>query len=261
MKHIIIIGGSSGIGLCLCQRLIENGNAVTCISTSECPVSGVASIVADVTDGEKFERIFSDIHAADALIYCAGISLASPVECVERADVKRLIDINLVGAIDCCRLALPLLRQSDSGRIILLGSTGGTTPIAYDSFYSASKAGLMMFCQTLAVELPKNVKCTTAIIGGTRTRFSFKRKIYDCNGTVYERDLKAAANSLINIEQTGYAADFVAKKIVGILNAASPPPIVSIGLTKKLMTAISKITPSRALVWLTKKIFKIDSSH
>lgn len=258
MEHVIIVGGSSGIGLSLSQRLIDDGNAVTCISTSACPVSGVTSIVADVTDGQKLERAFSEIDCADALVYCAGISLAAPVECVEPGDMKRLIDINLTGAIDCCRLVLPLLRQSEAGRIILLGSTGGIMPIAYDSFYSASKAGLIMFSKTLAAELPKNVKCTTAIIGGTRTRFSFKRKIYDCDGTAYELDLKSAADALINIEQSGYSADFVAKKLVGILNASSPPPVLSIGFTKKLMTALGKIMPDRIMVWLTKKIFKIN---
>ncbi len=252
----MIIGGSSGIGLSICGKLIAMGDAVTCVSTSACPTASVKSIIADVTDDEKLQSIFSEISELDVLIYCAGISLAAPTEYVERADMKRLIDVNLVGAIDCCRLALPLLKKSDAGRIMLLSSTGGVTPIAYDSFYSASKAGLIMFSKALAVELPENVKCTAAIIGGVRTRFSFKRKIYDCDGTEYETDLKNAADALIKIEQSGYSPDTVADKIIDIIGG-TPPPVVSIGLSKKMMTAASKLMPDRLMYWVTNRIYNL----
>lgn len=258
MKNIVVVGGSSGIGLCLCQKLTESGDAVTCISTSVCPISKVKSIVADVTDFAALQAAFKGIDEIDAVFYCAGISLAAPVEYVERADLKRLIDINLVGAIDCCRLALPLLKKSSTGRIILLGSTGGVTPIAFDSFYSASKAGLIMFSKTLCAELPHNIKCTAAVIGGVRTRFSFKRKIYDCAGSEYEKNLARAADKLIKIEQTGYSPDFVADRLIKIMNSPSPSPVVSIGFTKKLITLFAKLAPAPLTVWLTKKIFNIS---
>ena len=119
------------------------------------------------------KRAFDKIPDIDVMFYCAGTSLAAPVADAERNDYKNLFDVNLVGAVDCCKLALGKMRHG--GKIVLLSSVGAVVPISYDSFYSASKAGMCMFARALDLE-NKNIDCTAAIIGGVRTQFSFKRK-------------------------------------------------------------------------------------
>lgn len=253
MKNIVIIGGSSGIGLALVQNL--SGENVVNISRTPCAVSGALNLTADVCDRAALARAFSRLHSIDVLVYCAGTSLAAPVEYIEPADYKTLFDVNLLGAVESCRLALPLLKKSEDPRIIMLGSTGGIIPIPFDSFYSASKAALIAFCAALRLEAP-SVKSTAVIIGGTQTQFSFKRKIYSDCGEYSER-LKRASDSLIKTEQTGYSADFVARKIVKIIKDGDPPYKVTVGAKNKLLTAVYAILPQKLRLALVKKAYRI----
>ena len=254
MNTVIIVGASSGIGLALAQRLVS-ANAVINISREPCPVAGVENLIADVTDGDALAAAFARIPDADALVYCAGTSMAAAVEYVHTDDYKRLFAVNLLGAIECARLALPLLKRADDGRILFLSSSGAVTPIAYDSFYSASKAALNAFCAALNLEQTE-VKCTAAVIGGTRTRFSFKRVVYgDCGE--HEQKLKRATNALIKIEQTGYTADFVAEKLEKLLKDGNPPQSVTIGLKNKLQLAAYRLMPQPLKTRVLRKIYKI----
>lgn len=254
MKKTIVVGGSSGIGLALCQRLRGMDVGTINISRTPCPVAGVVNLIADVTRSDELEKAFTQTEYADALVYCAGTSIAAPVRYAEMSDVKELVDVNFIGAVECCKLALPILERSKNGRIILLGSSGGVAPIAFDSFYSASKAALSMFAS--ALDLETDVKCVTAVIDGTRTRFSFKRNVYrDCGD--YDRDLERATDALIKIEQTGCDASFVADGIVKILCAKNPPPVVTVGIKNKLKLSLYKILPQRLKQAVLRRVYRM----
>lgn len=252
MDTVIIVGGSSGIGLALAQRLAKKQRVIN-ISRRPCAVADVESLIADVTDADALADAFSRINSADALVYCAGVSMAASVEYVHTEDYKALFDVNLLGAIECARLALPLLKRSGDGRLVFLSSSGAIAPIAYDSFYSASKAALNAFCAALDLEQP-DVRCTAAVIGGTRTRFSFKRTVYDDG----DENLKRATNALIKIEQTGYAADFVAEKLEKLLNDAHPPVTTVIGIKNKFRLAAYKLLPQPLKTRALRKVYKIN---
>lgn len=254
MKNIVIVGGSSGIGLAVVQNLKDCN--ITDISRTPCNVAGVRNITADITDSAQRKKAFASVQDMDALIYCAGASLAAPTECVSDDDMHYVFDVNILSAIECCKAAIPALSQSPDAKIIILGSSAGIAPIAYDSVYSASKAGLISLCTALRLELPE-IKSTTVIIGGTRTQFSFKRKIYtDCGD--YNVQLKHASDSLIKIEQTGYSADFIAKKIVALLDKHNPPPVVTVGAKNKLMLFMYKLMPWRLKLYALRKTYGLD---
>ena len=110
MKNIVIVGGSSGIGLAVVQNL--SGENIANISRTPCVVAGVNNLTADVTDRAALKKAFSRLSRIDALIYCAGTSMAAPVEYAEYDDYKRLFEVNLFGAIECCKLAMPMLRTA-----------------------------------------------------------------------------------------------------------------------------------------------------
>lgn len=257
MKNIAVIGGSSGIGLNIVQKLAEKGENVYCISKSACPVSGVNYTVVDVRDADALFTAIDKMKSVDALVYCAGVSLASSVEYAEEADLEELIDVNLTCAILSCKTALR--KMPKGGRIVLLSSSGGVAPIPFDAPYSASKAGLIKFSEALDLELSgTGRKCTAVAIGGTRTRFSFKRKTYDASLQCgYYEKLKSATDALIKIEQTGYAADCVADKILKILYAKDPPPVVTVGVKNKLSLFAYRLSPRRLKNILLRHIYKI----
>lgn len=254
MSRITIVGGSSGIGLALVQRLIDK-NEVVNISRTPCPVAGVTNITADATDPSALDAAFKKIAETDALVYCAGTSMAAAVEHAPTDAYRRIFEVNILGAIECVRLALPMLNRSDDGRIILLSSAGAVTPIPFDSFYSATKAAMNAFSRALMLEQSK-VKCTAAVIGGTRTRFSFKREVYGADGA--NENLTRATDALINIEQSGYTADFVASKLLKLLHAQNPPPVVTVGLKNKLMLATYKLLPYKVQRMILKLVYKLN---
>lgn len=237
-KNVIVIGGSSGIGLALCQKL-EN-NTVHNISRTPCPVASVINHTADVTKPKELAKAFAEIDCADALFYCAGVSLAAPVAEIETSDCRKLFDTNLLGAVEAVKLAVPMLERSGAGRIVLCSSVGGTVPIAYDAVYSASKAALDMFARAVDLEL-KNTRCTSAVIGGVKTQFSFKRKIYEPSET-YSSDLTTATDKLVKIEQSGYPATFVADELIKIADRTCAP-VTAVGIKTKLMLWAYGILP------------------
>ncbi|MCH5160642.1 MAG: SDR family NAD(P)-dependent oxidoreductase [Clostridiales bacterium] len=257
MKNIVIIGGSSGIGLSLAQKLTENGENVYCISKSICPIDGVNNSVTDVRDIDRLNEHIQKINHIDALVYCAGISLASSVEYAEEEIIEELIDVNLTCAILAVKAALS--KMSDGGRIILLSSSGGVAPIAFDAPYSASKAGLIKLAEALDLELSHiGIKCTAAVIPGVRTRFSFKRKIFDSEKQLrYADKLKNAADALIKIEQTGATADYISDKLLKILDGKSPPPVVIVGAKNKIGMFVYRILPHCLKRKILRFIYKI----
>ncbi len=255
ISNIVIAGGSSGIGLALVQKLDAGKKSIINLSRSACPVAGVKNIITDLAAPDEIGAAFARIDRIDALVYCAGTSLAAPVEYTATEDYRKLFEVNLLGAAECVKLAMPKLRASGDGRIVLLASSGGVAPIAFDAFYSASKAALITFAEALNLET-QSVRATAVVIGGTKTRFSFKRKIYtDCGD--YDKDLKAAADSLIKMEQTGYNVNRVADGIIKVLASDAPPPAVTIGIKNKAQLLAYKILPSCARRAVLRSVYGI----
>lgn len=246
-KTVIIVGGSSGIGLATAQALARRGHNVVNISRSVCPDAQIKSLQADVTDEAAFTdalRTASE-NGVHALIYSAGFSMAAPVEHAQTKDVRYLFDVNLFGAITAVQTVLPVMREQRFGKIILVGSIGGVLPIAYDAFYSASKAALLAFCRELNLETnPFGVYATCLLPGGTATRFTFKRKVYPAEDAgVYASDLEKSAEALAKIEQGGMEASEVAKTILATLNDDTPPASVASGFKNKAYYLSQKLMP------------------
>lgn len=255
MKSIVVVGGSSGIGLAIIQNLMNDETEITNISRTECAVAGVKNITADVTDIFELHSAISAADRIDTLIYCAGASLAAPIEYAKHTDVKYLFDVNIIGATESIKAAMPKLNESECPKVILLSSSGGIAPIPFDGFYSATKAGLFAVAVAVRLENPK-IKCTAVAVPATQTEFSFKRKVYtDCGE--YNKKLKAACDALIKMEQTGYSADYVAKRIVAIANKNNPPPKVTVGTKNKLMLFAYNLLPYPIKLYALKKIYNL----
>ena len=80
-------------------------------------------------------------------------------------------EINLFGAVYCCRAFLPFLMNAQRGKIILLSGGGATKPLPFLSAYAASKAGLVRFGETLAEELKdRGIDVNTVAPGALNTR-------------------------------------------------------------------------------------------
>lgn len=257
VRNILIIGASSGIGMECAKIFVDKGDRVFNISRSDCGIKGVININADVSDTEQIEMAFKTLEnmmdRINNFLYFAGYSMAAPIEQADSHDYRYLFDVNVLGLIETFQRAVPLMKNS-GGHAIFASSLGGSLPILYDAFYSASKAAVDIFAADASMELSRyGIKITSAVIGGTSTNFTFKRNIYSkmqCGE--YAPSVRRASIILASIEQCGMSPKSVAKKIVDITHDNAPPIITGIGFINKCALSLSRVMPKKPLYKMTR---------
>lgn len=256
----LVFGASSGIGFSTAKQLLEKGYIVFNASREQAPQSELGNISCDVTKAGDIERAVQTVLDAekqiDVLIYSPGFSMAAPIEYAQEEDYRYLFDVNYFGAVKALQAVTPSMRQS-GGRIILVSSLGSNFPIAFDSFYSSSKAALDMLARGANIELnPYQIFVTAFQAGPTCTRFTFKRKVYpEQNVGVYGKALENATTALATMEQSGMHADTCANGIVDLLEQKKPPIVCSCGLKNKVYTVTNKFLPVRMADWIDKQLY------
>jgi 3-oxoacyl-[acyl-carrier protein] reductase len=114
----------------------------------------------------------STLEGLDVLICNAGIyGPMGPIDGVEWDDWVQALNVNLCGAVFCCRAVLPHFRARKHGKIILLSGGGATKPTPFLSAYAASKAALVRFGETLAEEIKSDhIDVNSVAPGALNTR-------------------------------------------------------------------------------------------
>ncbi len=164
MKHILISGGSRGIGAALVKGLAADGHRVTFLyrQSSEAAEAlaaecGALAIRCDVSDPEAVREAVAaaraEFGAIDALVNNAGVSHIGLSRDLSDTDWQNILNTNLSGAIYLCREVQGDMIANGGGRILNIGSMWGKTGASCEVAYSASKAGLRGLTMALAKEL------------------------------------------------------------------------------------------------------------
>lgn len=260
-KAVLIFGASSGIGFELAKRLKLAGALVYAAQRTECALSGVKNIIANVRDEKDIEKVFSviksEIGILDCIVYSSGYSMAGPLEFLLKKNRDAVFETNLFGAVSAIQKGLPYLKEK-GGKILLISSLGGAAPIAFDAPYSMTKAALNMLARELNVELlPYKIRVSSMLVGGTRTPFTNKRRFYgeEESGEYFCR-VEKAYSALAKIEQRGNSAAFVAEKLFKTILKKSPAPVIAVGFKNKLAYFFISILPAGILEKATKIMFR-----
>ncbi|MGD0050318.1 MAG: SDR family NAD(P)-dependent oxidoreductase [Vulcanimicrobiaceae bacterium] len=170
-QRVLVTGASQGIGLAIADAFAAAGADVAICARSQdalqsaaaglrerYPAVRVHAQVADVGSERDVEMLLDDVVAAfgglDVLVANAGVY--GPKGAIEDVDWQAWVDairINLLGVVYTTRRALPALRASERGKIVILSGGGATKPLPFISAYATSKAGVVRFGETLAEEL------------------------------------------------------------------------------------------------------------
>jgi len=248
-QRAVIVGASSGIGLATAKLFVENNYEVVNISRHEAPEGIVdLDILADASVEGSLTAAID--HAAtegkiDTFIYCAGYSLASPLEHLQSHDYRYLFEVNFFGAVEAMKAVIPYMKEV-GGRIVLVSSLGGTIPLVFDSVYSASKAAVDKLAESADMELkPYGIRVCSVRPGGVATNFTFKRNVYEDEriGEYADRQHKAVAN-LAHIEQGGMEPEKVAKAIWSVVESRNPPVKKVVGAKNVVADAAARVLPS-----------------
>lgn len=260
-KTVLIIGASSGIGYETALKLIGRNYNVVNISRTPCPLERVKNYAADVTVGTTLEKAIRSVAEKTdrlcALVYCAGFSMAAPLEYADPKDYRYLFEVNYFGALRAMQAVVPYMKKR-GGKIVLISSMAGLFPVAFDGFYSSSKAALDMLAKSADIELsPFNIRVTSVQPGGTSTSFTFKRKIYsEEDNKDYSSRVNKATAALANMEQGGLNAGEVAKLVADVIAMKKPPCEIQCGKKNKFYAFAGRILPENFSLYLNKKMYR-----
>jgi NAD(P)-dependent dehydrogenase (short-subunit alcohol dehydrogenase family) len=175
-RHALITGGGTGIGASCATHLNAAGAKVTVMGRRPEPLEFIRKIVngtavqGDVTDPEQIAKAFEEARAANGpiemLVVNAGIAESAPFHKMTREAWDRIIAVNLTGAFECARLALPDLLASENGRLVFIASVASLRGVPYAAHYAASKHGLLGLMRSLAAEYAKTNLTVNAICPG-----------------------------------------------------------------------------------------------
>lgn len=164
MKHVLISGGSRGIGAALVRGfaadgyrvsfLYKNSHAAAAALAGEC---GALAIPCDVSDPDAVRAAVDKARAGNgpvhALVCNAGISHVGLSRDLCDSAWRAVLDTNLSSALYLCREVQGDMIRAGEGRILCIGSMWGKVGASMEVAYSASKAGLRGLCMALAKEL------------------------------------------------------------------------------------------------------------
>ncbi len=159
MKTVVITGGVRGIGKSVALAFLKKGYRVCAVysrdekSAKEMQAFGVETFCADVSKEEDVVALFQKVGKVDVLVNNAGVSLIKQIQDVTYAEYRRVMDVNVGGAILCAREAAKGMIDRQNGLIINVSSVWGEVGGSCESVYSASKAALLGFTKALAKEL------------------------------------------------------------------------------------------------------------
>lgn len=187
-KHIIVTGGSRGLGAAMIAGLLADGHRVSTCSRKKS--SAIESFIA--SHGDSFfwqeaqvgeaDQVDAFVKAAGewagedgiyGLVNNAGVAQTGILASFPNVESERMIQINLIGAIQMARAVSPYLMKRGEGRIINISSIIGQRGYNGMSAYSASKAGMDGLTRALARELgPRQITVNSVAPGYVATEMS-----------------------------------------------------------------------------------------
>lgn len=155
---ILITGCSSGFGLEMASHFLAQGWKV--IATMRTPREGLLPasgklriLPLDVTDANSIAQCLQAAGPIDALVNNAGVGLLAPLEGISMASARDIFETNTLGTMAMTQAVLPQFRQRRAGVVVNVTSSVTLKPLPLLSVYTASKAAVNAFTESLALEL------------------------------------------------------------------------------------------------------------
>jgi short-subunit dehydrogenase len=210
----LVTGASSGLGRATAERLAARGAIVVVHGRDERALRtladriGAAAVAVDLAEPGASQRLAAQAveiaGRVDLLIANAGIGLAGSVSTMDESRARDLIAVNLTAPIELTRALLPAMLERRRGQLVYVTSIAGRTGVADEAVYSATKAGLDTFAESLRLELRQTgVGVGVFVPGVIATEFFARRgRPY---GRTRPRPLPAelAAAALVRLVETG----------------------------------------------------------
>lgn len=213
IQRVLVTAGASGIGLAIAKAFAAAGSQVHVCDIDEAALQrlrselpGIGTSVCDIADRDSVQRMMAEAVAAlgglDVLVNNAGI--AGPAASVADMDPQAweaVLRVNLTGTFTVTQLAIPHLKQSGSGAILVMSSLAGRFGYPNRSPYATTKWGLIGFTKTLSRELGEfGIRVNAILPGaveGARLQQVFQGRAAVSGRTLEQEEAAALANQSI----------------------------------------------------------------
>lgn len=246
-KVIWITGASGGIGEALARELAADGARLVLSARRHTELERVRASLAnshqhlllplDITDdaaiAAAIDTIRQQIGGLDWLINNAGISQRALIQDTSLETERRLFDVDYFAQVNLTKQALPLLLSDGGGKVVFVSSVAGLVGTQYRGAYSAAKAALHLWANSLRAELfEQGLTVSTIFPGFVKTDVSLNALTGDGSALGSMDDAQANAMS---------AEQFAEKAVKALLKGKSY--IVIGGLKERLGALVSRLSP------------------
>lgn len=183
----LVTGASRGIGHEIALRLASEGCHVAVTARAVERLEGVVqqienagckslALKLDVTKSQQvmraFQRVKRRFGRLDILVNNVGLGFKGPFEEMRTQEIRQQINVNLLGIIECCRRAIPIMKEQGEGCIINIASMTGVVGAADMAVYAATKWAVRGLGLSLSQELRQaNIRVHNVCPGGVDTDF------------------------------------------------------------------------------------------
>jgi NAD(P)-dependent dehydrogenase (short-subunit alcohol dehydrogenase family) len=276
-RVVLITGCSSGFGLATSVAAARRGWRVFATMRDPGRRAGLDAAAAaagvsvevtalDVADERSVERGVAAVFDAaggrlDAIVNNAGIADAGFFEDAPQAQLRQVMETNFLGAAAVTRAALPSLRRSPDGRIVLVSSVAAFSPQAGLSAYVASKWAMEGWAESLAIEVaPFGVRVILVEPGAYRTAIWGSAVVTSVPGSPYAayRDTMEPRFRAM-IDRTARDPAEAGQRIARLLDDRRPPFRNPVGPDARAARLLARVVPVRARMQLLARMAGIPA--
>lgn len=261
MPSVLVTGASRGIGRSIAAHLAANGWDVFAGVRSDRDAHKVKSespriapVILDVTSPESVAALGASLpERLDAVVNNAGVVVTGPMEAVASAELRRQLEVNVVGQVAVTQAVLPRLRQSH-GRIVFVSSLNGRVSFPLLGAYCASKFALEAVADALRMELkPWGIPVVVVEPAQTKTDMwhtadtSMEQMAAAMTAEMrqlYVGHLPGLGKAIARTRKTAVPPEKVAKVVEKALTARRPRARYVVGAAPKLLLSVATNLPT-----------------
>src|SRR2546423_1980120 len=262
MPSVLVTGAARGIGHATALRLAGAGWDVFAGVRSDADAEAlradrITPLLLDITSSERVAALGGALpDRLDAVVNNAGIVVNGPVEAVPVDELRRPLEVNVVGQVAVTQAVLPQLRAS-RGRVIFVSSLSGRVSTPMTGAYNASKFALEGLADALRMELrPWGIR--VVLIEPAQTDTDLWRKADEAldesvaalspeHRELYAKHLDGARRMIPRSQRMASSVDGVAAAIERALTARRPRARYVVGVGPRVQGALAQVTPTCAL--------------
>lgn len=262
MPSVLVTGATRGIGRATAIRLATKGwyvfagvrQAQDGEELSSAQPGRISPVVVDITDAEQVAALDQTLPAdLDALVNNAGVVVGGPMEAIPLSELRRQLEVNVVGQVAVTQTLLPRLRRT-RGRVVFVSSLSGRVATPLTGPYNASKFAIEAVADALRMEVaPWGIRVALVEPAQTDTDM-WRRADGELESTVallsaehrdlYAKHIDGYRRMIPRSQRMAKPAETVAATIERALTDRRPRARYVVGAPAKIQAALARMTPT-----------------